>query len=109
MKMDRVSLHVLTGIVSSVTKGRAAILVLLCVVSYFSLKPEGSIGIIWVSLLYVFFSVAVGFLAVLFDEYKWAYGCQGVRSVGNVSNSSLSRRLNFRSVFKGSFLKEIVG
>jgi len=61
--MDLVGLHVLTGMLSSVTQMGATILVLFCVVNYFSLKPEGSIRIIWVSTFYYFSLVITSFVA----------------------------------------------
>jgi hypothetical protein len=66
IKMDLVSLHVLTSMLSSATQMGATILVLFCVVNYFSLKPEGSIRIIWVSIFYYFFFVVISFAAASF-------------------------------------------
>lgn len=60
--MDLVSLHVLSSMLSTATQMCATILVLFCVVNFFSLKPGASMKIIIASLFYYFSSV-VAFLA----------------------------------------------
>jgi hypothetical protein len=66
MKMDLVSLHVLTSLLSSVTQMCATILVLFCVVNYFSLKAGTAMKTILVSLFYYFSSVVIYFVAAKF-------------------------------------------
>ena len=105
--MDLVSLHVLTSMLSTVTQMGATILVLFCVVNYFSLKPEGSIRIIWVSVFYYFFLVVVSFFAASFLlsisgnmvtgvaallETSLIHLCYGVLVVGLYSKILISKK-----------------
>jgi len=66
MKMNLVTLHVLTSMLSTVTQMCATVLVLFCIVNYFSLKPGGSIKIVLISLFYYFSLVVVSFAAAVF-------------------------------------------
>ena len=63
MKMDLMSLHVLTRILSTVTQMCATVLMLFCVVNYFSLKPGGSLKIVLISLFYYFSLVVISLVA----------------------------------------------
>lgn len=81
MKMDLVSLQVLVSMLSTVTQMCATVLVLFCVVNYFSLKPEGSVKIVFVSLFYYFSSVVVSFVAASFLMGMSEYMLVGVSAL----------------------------
>lgn len=66
MNMDLVSLHVVSSMLSVVAQMSATIVVLFCVVNFFSLKTGKSVRIVFVSLFYFFFSVIILFAAALF-------------------------------------------
>ena len=52
--MDLMLIHMAFGLVSAVMQMAATILVLSCVVNFFSLKPEGSLRMVYIGLFYFF-------------------------------------------------------
>jgi hypothetical protein len=81
MKMDLMSLHVLTSMLSTTTQMCATILVLFCVVNYFSLKPAGSLKIVLISLFYYFSLVVISFVAAIFLKNISGHMLVGVSSL----------------------------
>lgn len=66
--MDITALIVLSGLASTVIQMAATIIVLFCVVSFFSYKPGGSTRFFYISLAYFFLSYAVLFTSAVMLE-----------------------------------------
>jgi len=63
--MDLVPIHFVFSLVSAVMQMAATILVLSCVVNFFSLRPEGSLRMVYIGLFYFFGSSFFFFVGAL--------------------------------------------
>ncbi len=66
--MDLATFSVLSGLASTVIQMAATIIVLFCVVSFFSYKPGGSTRFFYISLAYFLLSYAVLFISAVMLE-----------------------------------------
>jgi len=105
MKMDLMSLHVLTGILSTGTQMFATVLLLICIVNYFSFKPGGSLKIVLISLLYYFSLVVISFAAAIFLKNRSGHILVGVSTlisaaIIHLGYGVLVLALYFRTIFR---------
>jgi hypothetical protein len=56
IEMNLLTLHVISGLVSAVSQMAGTVIVLFCVISFFSFKPGGSTRFFYLSLIYYFVS-----------------------------------------------------
>jgi hypothetical protein len=63
--MDLIALHVLSGLVSAVVQMAATVVVLFCIVSFFSFKPGGSTRFFFISVTYFFLSYILLFASAV--------------------------------------------
>lgn len=85
--MNIMELHILSGLLSAATQFFATVIVILCVVNFFSLKPGKSIKYVFFSIFY-FFSLVVIFAAsskLLMDITKPYHLLGGVNALVGAS------------------------
>lgn len=54
--MDLIALHIICGLISTAVQMSATVIVLFCVINFFSFKPGGSVKFFYLSITYFFSS-----------------------------------------------------